>query len=48
MLVFLDFTVVYTVIDNRLLGRCLEEGAQMFILKPLKQSDVKKLRCLIY
>ncbi|OWM68327.1 hypothetical protein CDL15_Pgr004809 [Punica granatum] len=28
--------------------KCLEEGAQMFILKPLKQSDVKKLRCLIY
>ena len=25
--------------------RCLEEGAQEFILKPLKQADVKKLRC---
>ncbi|KAI3749800.1 hypothetical protein L2E82_20416 [Cichorium intybus] len=25
--------------------KCLEEGAQEFILKPLKQSDVKKLRC---
>nr|GEV75034.1 two-component response regulator ARR17-like [Tanacetum cinerariifolium] len=24
---------------------CLQEGAQEFILKPLKQSDVKKLRC---
>ncbi|XP_043813981.1 two-component response regulator ARR17-like isoform X2 [Manihot esculenta] len=24
--------------------KCLEEGAQMFMLKPLKQSDVKKLR----
>ncbi|OWM69870.1 two-component response regulator ARR17-like [Punica granatum] len=30
------------------INKCLEEGAQMFILKPLKQSDVKKLRCLIY
>ncbi|KAL3530981.1 hypothetical protein ACH5RR_010303 [Cinchona calisaya] len=25
--------------------KCLEEGAQEFMLKPLKQSDVKKLRC---
>ncbi|GAA0140864.1 winged helix/forkhead transcription factor [Lithospermum erythrorhizon] len=25
--------------------KCLEEGAQEFLLKPLKQSDVKKLRC---
>ncbi|KAG5031658.1 hypothetical protein JHK85_015640 [Glycine max] len=25
------------------INKCLEEGAQMFILKPLKQSDVKKL-----
>ncbi|MFS7964525.1 putative response regulator and transcription factor RR-A-type family [Helianthus anomalus] len=25
--------------------KCLKEGAQEFILKPLKQSDVKKLRC---
>lgn len=25
--------------------RCLEEGAQEFMLKPIKQSDVKKLRC---
>ncbi|KAI3450232.1 hypothetical protein Pfo_006897 [Paulownia fortunei] len=25
--------------------KCLEGGAQEFILKPLKQSDVKKLRC---
>ncbi|KAI3760346.1 hypothetical protein L1987_50740 [Smallanthus sonchifolius] len=25
--------------------RCLKEGAQEFILKPLKQSDVMKLRC---
>ncbi|KAI3678585.1 hypothetical protein L6452_37883 [Arctium lappa] len=25
--------------------KCLEEGAQEFILKPLKQADVKKLRC---
>ncbi|KAF5933782.1 hypothetical protein HYC85_029953 [Camellia sinensis] len=24
---------------------CLEEGAHEFILKPLQQSDVKKLRC---
>ncbi|KAA8543647.1 hypothetical protein F0562_021607 [Nyssa sinensis] len=24
--------------------KCLEEGAQEFMLKPLKQSDVKKLR----
>ncbi|KAK4799885.1 hypothetical protein SAY86_025250 [Trapa natans] len=30
------------------INKCLEEGAQMFILKPLKQSDVKKLQCLIY
>ncbi|XP_057956542.1 two-component response regulator ARR17 isoform X2 [Malania oleifera] len=27
--------------------KCLEEGAQEFMLKPLKQSDVKKLRCHI-
>ncbi|KAK1388402.1 Two-component response regulator ARR17 [Heracleum sosnowskyi] len=26
------------------INKCLEEGAQMFMLKPLKQSDVKKLR----
>ncbi|WCJ20093.1 Two-component response regulator ARR17 [Euphorbia peplus] len=26
------------------INECLEEGAQMFMLKPLKQSDVKKLR----
>ncbi|THG17174.1 hypothetical protein TEA_005884 [Camellia sinensis var. sinensis] len=25
--------------------KCLEEGAQEFMLKPLQQSDVKKLRC---
>ncbi|XP_065871731.1 two-component response regulator ARR17 [Euphorbia lathyris] len=25
------------------INECLEEGAQMFMLKPLKQSDVKKL-----
>ncbi|OMO90044.1 hypothetical protein COLO4_19422 [Corchorus olitorius] len=25
--------------------QCLEEGAQMFMLKPLKQSDVKQLKC---
>ncbi|KAF7132151.1 hypothetical protein RHSIM_Rhsim09G0186100 [Rhododendron simsii] len=27
------------------INKCLEEGAQQFMLKPLKQSDVKKLRC---
>ncbi|KAL3834749.1 hypothetical protein ACJIZ3_009485 [Penstemon smallii] len=27
------------------INKCLEEGAQMFMLKPLKCSDVKKLRC---
>ncbi|KAJ7965153.1 Two-component response regulator [Quillaja saponaria] len=27
------------------INKCLEEGAQMFIQKPLKQSDVKKLTC---
>ncbi|KAF5752629.1 Two-component response regulator ARR17 [Tripterygium wilfordii] len=27
------------------INQCLEEGALMFMLKPLKQSDVKKLRC---
>ncbi|KZV48679.1 hypothetical protein F511_26127 [Dorcoceras hygrometricum] len=27
------------------INKCLEEGAQMFMLKPLKHSDVKKLRC---
>ncbi|KAJ8764012.1 hypothetical protein K2173_004890 [Erythroxylum novogranatense] len=26
------------------IAKCLEEGAQMFMIKPLKQSDVKKLR----
>ncbi|XP_048421125.1 two-component response regulator ARR17 isoform X5 [Pyrus x bretschneideri] len=30
-------------IPNRI-NKCLEEGAQMFMLKPLKQSDMKKLR----
>ncbi|XP_042515169.1 two-component response regulator ARR17-like [Macadamia integrifolia] len=27
------------------INKCLDEGAQEFILKPLQQSDVKKLRC---
>ncbi|XP_073282697.1 two-component response regulator ARR17-like, partial [Primulina huaijiensis] len=27
------------------INKCLEEGAQMFMLKPLKYSDVKKLSC---
>ncbi|KAF8402477.1 hypothetical protein HHK36_010562 [Tetracentron sinense] len=27
------------------INKCLEEGAQEFMLKPLQQSDVKKLRC---
>ncbi|KAI8540217.1 hypothetical protein RHMOL_Rhmol09G0244800 [Rhododendron molle] len=27
------------------INKCLEEGAQQFMLKPLKQSDVKQLRC---
>ncbi|KAF7830861.1 two-component response regulator ARR17-like [Senna tora] len=27
------------------INKCLEEGAQMFIQKPLKQFDVKKLTC---
>ncbi|KAI6676053.1 two-component response regulator ARR17 [Syzygium oleosum] len=27
------------------INKCLAEGAQMFMLKPLKASDVKKLRC---
>ncbi|XP_044507549.1 two-component response regulator ARR17-like [Mangifera indica] len=27
------------------INKCLEEGAQMFMLKPLKQSDVQKLTC---
>ncbi|XP_059625314.1 two-component response regulator ARR17-like [Cornus florida] len=26
------------------INKCLEEGAQMFMLKPIKQSDVKELR----
>ncbi|PIN21754.1 hypothetical protein CDL12_05541 [Handroanthus impetiginosus] len=26
------------------INKCLEEGAEMFMLKPLKHSDVKKLR----
>ncbi|KAB2031294.1 hypothetical protein ERO13_D05G280600v2 [Gossypium hirsutum] len=26
------------------INQCLEEGAQMFMLKPLKQSDVKQLK----
>ncbi|KAL6195310.1 hypothetical protein ACLB2K_030930 [Fragaria x ananassa] len=25
--------------------KCLEEGAEEFLLKPLRQSDVKRLRC---
>ncbi|KAK3039884.1 hypothetical protein RJ639_028277, partial [Escallonia herrerae] len=25
--------------------KCLDEGAEEFMLKPLKQSDVKRLRC---
>ncbi|GMH05020.1 hypothetical protein Nepgr_006860 [Nepenthes gracilis] len=29
------------------INKCLEEGAQMFIQKPLKLSDVKKLRCQV-
>ncbi|KAK9913865.1 hypothetical protein M0R45_037670 [Rubus argutus] len=31
-------------IPNRI-NKCLEEGAQMFMLKPIKQSDIKQLRC---
>ncbi|CAK7339987.1 unnamed protein product [Dovyalis caffra] len=27
------------------INKCLEEGAQKFMLKPLKQSDVVELRC---
>ncbi|CAL5353286.1 unnamed protein product [Camellia sinensis] len=27
------------------INKCLEEGAQEFMLKPLQQSDAKKLRC---
>ncbi|KAL5710069.1 Two-component response regulator arr17 [Ranunculus cassubicifolius] len=27
------------------INKCLEEGAQEFMLKPIQQSDVKKLRC---
>ncbi|PON34944.1 Two-component response regulator [Parasponia andersonii] len=27
------------------ISKCLEEGAQMFMLKPLKQSDIKRLKC---
>ncbi|KAJ0045798.1 hypothetical protein Pint_06676 [Pistacia integerrima] len=27
------------------INKCLEEGAQMFMLKPLKPSDVQKLTC---
>ncbi|XP_044461273.1 two-component response regulator ARR17-like [Mangifera indica] len=27
------------------INKCLEEGAQMFMLKPLKASDVQKLTC---
>lgn len=27
------------------INKCLEEGAQMFMLKPLKQSDMSKLSC---
>ncbi|KAF1865041.1 hypothetical protein Lal_00004415 [Lupinus albus] len=27
------------------IDKCMEEGAEMFMLKPLKQSDVKKLTC---
>ncbi|KAL3850530.1 hypothetical protein ACJIZ3_012412 [Penstemon smallii] len=28
-----------------IISRCLEGGAQGFMLKPLKQTNVKKLRC---
>nr|BAM74646.1 type-A response regulator [Torenia fournieri] len=27
------------------INKCLEEGAEMFMLKPLKHSDMKKLKC---
>ncbi|MCL7051364.1 hypothetical protein MKW94_001334 [Papaver nudicaule] len=27
------------------INKCLEEGAEEFMLKPIRQSDVKKLRC---
>ncbi|GMI83271.1 response regulator 17 [Hibiscus trionum] len=29
------------------ISQCLQEGAQMFMLKPLKQSDVKQLKCYL-
>ncbi|KAK8643221.1 hypothetical protein V6N13_012527 [Hibiscus sabdariffa] len=29
------------------ISQCLQEGAQMFMLKPLKQSDVKSLKCYL-
>ncbi|KAL8154357.1 hypothetical protein V2J09_012117 [Rumex salicifolius] len=30
-----------------IINQCLEEGAQMFIKKPLKLSDVQMLRCQV-
>ncbi|XP_055831547.1 two-component response regulator ARR17-like [Solanum dulcamara] len=29
------------------INQCMEEGAQIFMLKPLKYSDVERLRCQI-
>ncbi|KAK4718328.1 hypothetical protein R3W88_016666 [Solanum pinnatisectum] len=29
------------------INQCMEEGAQIFMLKPLKHSDVERLRCQI-
>ncbi|MCD9644482.1 Two-component response regulator arr17 [Datura stramonium] len=29
------------------INQCMEEGAQVFMLKPLKHSDVERLRCQI-
>ncbi|XP_059291477.1 two-component response regulator ARR17-like isoform X1 [Lycium ferocissimum] len=36
---------VPTRIKKYLLKLCLEEGAQEFMLKPVKQSAIKRLRC---
>ncbi|XP_051123012.1 two-component response regulator ARR17-like isoform X2 [Andrographis paniculata] len=42
-----DVPVVVVSSENvpTIINKCLEEGAEMFMLKPLKYSDVKKLRC---
>ncbi|KAK4343564.1 hypothetical protein RND71_036658 [Anisodus tanguticus] len=48
-LIMKDVPVVIVSSENipTRINQCMEEGAQIFMLKPLKHSDVESLRCQI-